>query len=213
MRPEKQNKPTHALFKDLTGDRYGKLVVTGYWCRDGKFHHRWLCSCDCGSETLARGNNLRTGNTVSCGCEHTGGRAVERHGMHKTLEYSSWSHMISRCEGKDEHNLRIYVDRGITVCDEWRNSFSQFYADMGPMPGKGMSIDRIDPDLGYFKENCRWADIITQNRNLRTVRKVEFRGKIVILNELAEQHGRTPAAVKSMMRRGASLERALGIAV
>lgn len=209
MKPEKQLRPTHGSFLDVTGHRYGKLEVIDYWCRDGKFHHRWLCRCDCGNETLARGNNLRTGNTISCGCEHAGGRATERHGMHDSKEYSSWEHMISRCASTSGKSYRLYGARGISVCEEWRSSFAKFYEDMGPVPSATHSIDRINSDLGYFKENCRWATPTQQARNVRHVTMVEFNGENITLNDLAELHGRTPAAVKSMMRRGRTLRQAL----
>jgi len=84
--------------------------------------------------------------------------------MTKTPTYRSWSGMKQRCrypKHKDYHN---YGGRGIDVCDEWHDSFETFYKDMGKRP-KGMSIDRVDTNLGYFLENCRWADANQQARN------------------------------------------------
>lgn len=208
MRPERTYRPTNKAFKDMTGQKYGMATVTDYWCKDGKAHHLWECICDCGNDFLARGNNLKTGNTISCGCQHSGGRAVERHGMHKSKEYSTWQHMRNRCNDPKNKKYPLYGGRGIKPCERW-NSFDAFLEDMGEMPEWASSLDRIDPDKGYFKENCRWADVMMQNRNLRTVVKVEYNGETVVLNELAERMGLTPACVKSRIRRGASLEEAL----
>ena len=167
MKPERTAKPKSKIFKDLTGHRYGMLVVNDYWCRDGKAHHLWLCKCDCGRETLARGNNLRTGNTISCGCQHSGGRATERHGMHDTPEYSTWEHLVQRCR-PEYFKSHIYSERGIEVCERWRNSFLAFYEDMGPRP-EGKTIDRIDNEKGYEPGNCRWATPKEQSQNQRYI--------------------------------------------
>lgn len=86
----------------------------------------------------------------------------------KTRTYKSWSSMKERCFNKNHKNYRYYGGRGITVCDRWK-TFSNFYEDMGERPEE-TSIDRIDPNLGYFKENCQWATRSQQNKNKRRKR-------------------------------------------
>jgi len=81
MQPENTTTPIPPRVKDITGDRYGILVVVGYHGKE--FHtkvpnHLWLCYCDCGGEVIARAANLKSGNTKSCGCLHSRGRAIER---------------------------------------------------------------------------------------------------------------------------------------
>ena len=88
------------------------------------------------------------------------------HGMYKTPEYISWDKMKQRCYNSKHNRYHIYGARGITVCDEWKDSFPAFYADMGNRPEK-YTIDRIDSDKGYYPDNCRWASVSEQNANKR----------------------------------------------
>ena len=83
-----------------------------------------------------------------------------KHGYFGTPTYKSWSEMIYRCNTKGK---KYWHDRGIKVCDEW-SEFTNFLNDMGDRP-INMSIDRIDNDKGYFKENCRWTTQKEQCRN------------------------------------------------
>lgn len=84
-----------------------------------------------------------------------------------TPEYSAWNAMRQRCRGKGHAEYqRDYVDRGITVAPEW-DDFEQFLTDIGPRPGSGYSLDRIDNNKGYGPGNCRWATQKTQRRNSR----------------------------------------------
>lgn len=179
---------------DLTGARFGQTTVLGF---AGYVYGRvipkkrakprniatWRCRCDCGTEHIARGTNLKTGNTLSCGCLHSGGRAIERHGHHDSPSYSTWEHMLQRSDGKMKgRHAHIYAH--VTVCDRWR-SFAAFLEDMGERPA-GTSLDRIDPDKGYEPSNCRWATPKQQARNLRTTRRIEIGTESVALADLAE---------------------------
>jgi hypothetical protein len=79
------------------------------------------------------------------------------HGMSHTQTYSSWEHMIQRCYNPNDSSYEDYGGRGITACDRWRNSFQEFYADMGDCPD-GLTLDRYpNRDGNYEKDNCRWA--------------------------------------------------------
>jgi hypothetical protein len=82
-------------------------------------------------------------------------------------EYRAWLSIIRRCSPGNARMVPLYSARGITVCPEWEGSFDQFLADIGPMPRGGWTVDRIDNDKGYCKENCRWADCQTQAKNRR----------------------------------------------
>lgn len=155
--------------KDITGNRYGKLVVLEFSrVVDGQ-RACWKCRCDCGVEKEIRGTSLRRGLTISCGC-HKLKIFVERstkHGMHETPLYQIWEGMKDRCYNKNRQYYKLYGGRGILMCDSWRDDFMEFYRDMSPTWEKGLELDRIDNDKGYCKENCRWANRSVQVHNKR----------------------------------------------
>jgi hypothetical protein len=96
-----------------------------------------------------------------------GNKVNETHGMRHTKEYRSWYHAKQRCTNPNHIGWDLYGGRGIRMCEQWLNSFAQFYKDMGPKPGPRYSLDRIDTNGGYAPANCRWATPSTQTRNSR----------------------------------------------
>jgi len=152
---------------DLTGQRFIRLVVIIRATPDKSRKIRWWCICDCGNVTIVQSNNLKSGNTKSCGCLMRE-RAVETnttHGMVDSLEYHSWAGMIQRCTNPNNTAYKNYGSRGISVCKKWMK-FENFFADMGERP-QTLTLERINNDLGYFPENCCWDTRIAQARNRR----------------------------------------------
>jgi hypothetical protein len=96
-------------------------------------------------------------------------RLKPTHGMSRTRTYFIWKQMVARCSNPKLKDYPSYGGRGIAVSEEWR-SFENFYRDMGERP-PGLSIDRIDNDKGYCKENCKWATRSEQRRNRRDALK------------------------------------------
>lgn len=97
------------------------------------------------------------------------------HGMTKTPEYRSWVHLKTRCKNKNYICYQDYGGRGISYDPRWEN-FENFYADMGKKPSRDYSLDRIDNDKGYSKENCRWATIKEQQNNTRANLEINNQG-------------------------------------
>lgn len=132
-----------------------------------------------------------------------------KHRKSKTKEYYSWQQLKKRCLNSETKQYPDYGGRGITVCDEWRNSFENFFRDMGECP-IGYSIDRINNNLGYFKENCRWADSKTQNRNKRDTLLVTYNNVTKPLIEFCEELNISyNMAFKRIVKRGWDVDKAL----
>lgn len=173
---------------EMIGKKFGKLTPIEEGGHMGGLL-AYKCQCDCGNIVTVRGPSLRSGNTTSCGCVHKAmvGNLNKTHGLHNRPEYSVWQNMITRCTNQSTNCFHRYGGRGISVCDEWRN-FEQFYADMGDRPD-GMTLDRIDNNGPYSKENCRWATIGEQARNTRRTQLVEYKGKTQCLKDWANEVG------------------------
>lgn len=155
--------------KDLTGNRYGKLVAQERMGLSPNAGYFWKCLCDCGNTTKVTIGNLNSGHTLSCGCfkVETTSKIKTTHGMCKTKEYKSWVKMRERCLSENDKEYKNYGALGITIQDSWINDFNEFILYMGLHPQDGLkySIDRIDNSKGYEEGNVRWATQHQQARN------------------------------------------------
>lgn len=148
----------------ILGEKFGRLLALSIAERSLDNHIMIECRCDCGNIFITRKTSLITGRTKSCGCLNKEGNP--KHGMCGTPEYSSWVCMKSRCINPNNTEYYRYGGRGITICQEWIDSFPAFYEDMGQKPD-GLTLERIDNDSGYFPVNCKWATPTEQSRNTR----------------------------------------------
>lgn len=125
------------------------------------------------------------------------------------LEESSYRNMLSRCYNPNATGYKYYGGRGVKVCDRWLESFFNFYVDMGERI-EGESLDRIDVHGDYEPNNCRWANSVTQVRNSRASTKITYRGKTKCITEWAEDLGLKSNTLVYRLKRGWSLDEALG---
>lgn len=190
---------------DLAGLRFGILIVVEY---SGEY--KWLCLCDCGKEKIVRSGDLKNGSTKSCGCLKN--RITHRHT--KTKAYTSWAGMIQRCTNSNNTSYINYGgrDKPITVCERWlpeNNGFQNFLKDMGEPPTNKHQIDRINNDLGYYKENCRWVLPKINSRNRRNNHLLKYNGKELCFAGWEEITGIPQATIRQRIKNGWSIKRAL----
>ncbi len=183
-----------ARYTDLTGQRFGRLVVIRYLYTEQ--HRRtavWLCKCSCGKETRVRTDSLTGGKTQSCGCLQSEnafniGKDNIKHGLIHHRLYRIYNGMKARCLKPTSQAYKNYGGRGISICEEWEKSFQNFYdwaINNGYKPE--LSIDRIDNNGDYCPKNCRWANSKTQARNSRTGHFLTYNGETHCLIEWAEK--------------------------
>ena len=168
---------------DLTGKRFGRLLVLARMDNPRGYATMWLCRCDCdGKERIIYGSHLRRGNTKSCGCfsrEQAAARAFKhghaRVGQH-TRAYRGWRNMLQRCRDPKNPNYGGREPTPVVVCERWL-VFVNYYADTGdPPPGK--TLDRIDPWGNYEPGNWKWSTHSEQVRNQRRHKPKSYRSKL-----------------------------------
>lgn len=182
------------------GDRFGRWTVEIPYNSPAKA----LCRCECGTVREVSRGSLSAGKTVSCGCYRAENnvKISTTHGKSKTKIYRVWASMVERCENPASQDYKNYGGRGITVCCEWRRSFEAFYMDMGDSPFNGASLDRIDVNGHYNKDNCRWATPSKQAKNRRGAMYLTYKGETLHVSEWAEKTGVSLSALKTRKLRG-----------
>lgn len=192
---------------DRVGKTYGRLTVLGISRRGSSREAIFRCICSCGNFTEVRSSSITTGSTVSCGCYRVDRvREVStKTGMSHTPEYSAWYRMLRRCTNKQDAKFVDYGGRGITVCESWLK-FEQFYADMGPRPSPKHSIDRIDNNGNYCKENCKWATLKEQQNNRRSNKLLTHAGVTMTLAQWSAVTGLSYKAIVYRVMQGWSAE-------
>lgn len=176
-------------FKDLSGQKFGKLLVISR-CENkllkcGRSLIQWNCVCDCDSTKIIKTTTalLRIGKT-HCGCIKRIYHGHPTHGLTNTRLFTIWSGIIQRCNNPNHVGYSKYGGRGIKLCDEWFDKFEAFYewANNNGYNEK-LSLDRIDNDKGYYPENCRWSTPSEQQRNRRDNSILTYNGETKLLQD------------------------------
>ncbi len=195
---------THMIqYEDMTGRRFGRLVVTGlspYRTKSGKI--LWIAKCDCGGEKITQPSNLRCGDTQSCGCIKRELMVARNfiHGESRSPEFRSWAAMLSRCTNERLREYPQYGGRGIAVCDRWRE-FANFLTDMGRRPTAKHTLERLNVNGNYEPDNCSWATQAEQLRNMRRNIYVEINGQMMCVADAAKIRGIPLPSVYSRIRK------------
>lgn len=171
--------------KNLIGNEYNRLTVLSYSRKENN-KHLWMCECICGNIKELNSGDIKSNKVRSCGClkEEELKKRFTTHGFTKNKSYQTWKHIKQRCLNENCKSYHKYGGCGINICDRWL-IFENFLFDMGE-PKEGQSIDRIDNDKGYFKENCRWATSKEQCRNKKFNIKLTHDNQTKCVSEWAE---------------------------
>ena len=178
--------------KDITGQKFGKLTAIKPMGSSGTRTY-WLFKCDCGNEKVLRIQNVvyPSSKTKSCDCVRRN-LSEKYHGMGNTRFYSIYRNMRNRCEWEKSPSYKYYGGRGIKC--RWY-SFEKFRDDMYELylthvaehGERNTTIDRIESDKDYNKENWRWATPLIQSRNRQVVRPISFGGQTMLLTDWANK--------------------------
>ncbi|MGX0147432.1 AP2 domain-containing protein [Staphylococcus hominis] len=152
---------------EIVGKTFNHLTVVEY---AGKNKHKkklYKCKCNnCGNEKIMVGTSVKNGYSKSCGCLIKQNQK-RKHGMTGTPIYRKWKNIKGRCFNPNTSNYKWYGGRGITMCQKWKDDFSEFYKDVGNIPFEGAELDRIDNNGDYEPNNVRWVDHRTNSNNRR----------------------------------------------
>jgi len=176
-------------------------------------HRQAWYQCVCGTVRQVVILDVTKGKSKGCGCVRVAvalplaKAASTKHGAHLTREFSAWVELRRRCRATSRHDSKNYSERGISVDPRW-DTFIAFREDMGDRP-EGHSLDRIDNEKGYCKENCRWATRKEQERNKRSNRLITVFCEVFTVSAACEFYQINSNAVYQRLNRGWPPEKAL----
>lgn len=189
--------------------KYGKLEILAINHKkkysNGTVIEFAKCKCDCGNVKVINFNNIKRGLVKSCGCI-----VKTQKGNSKTRLYQAYKHLLHRCYDEKDVNYKNYGARGITVCDEWKNSFLNFkewaecngYAD-------NLTIERKDVNGNYEPSNCCWVTMKIQQNNRTNNRLITYNGETKTITQWAEYCGLSYRNLYYRLKAGYSIEKAI----
>lgn len=171
--------------KELSGERFGKLIAIERSGSDKKGNALWICQCDCENLTISRTYKLTSGEKNSCGClqKELISKTAKIHGLYGTRIHTIWRHMKERCDVETCADYKNYGGRGIRYCEEWKDllNFKNYSSEL--------TLDRIDVNGNYEPRNCRWASHKIQANNTRVNRVIEISGVKKTMTEWSDETG------------------------
>lgn len=198
----KKNLPT-------IGTKFGRWVIVEHLGSDNKYRSIAKVKCECGNTRTVRVSELTYGASTSCGCfnkEQVSKRA-KTHGLSKTPLYLVWVGMKDRCLNKNNTHYQHYGGRGITIHKYWVNDFCSFlYWCIKNGWKKGLQIDRIDNNEGYYPNNCRIVTPAVNSRNKRNNILITYNGQTKVLIDWCNILGLKHNTISTRYHKGCSVE-------
>lgn len=153
----------------LEGQVFNRLTVISFagtrrTSGKGASIRMWDCLCECGNRLNVDTRALTSGNTGSCGCYKLD--VTTKHGMWQSRVYQTWGDMKIRCDNPEHKSYNHYGGRGISYQESWQ-TFEGFWSDMEEGYADNLTLERVDVNGNYCKENCTWVTKLTQSRNRR----------------------------------------------
>lgn len=195
----------------MIGRKYNRLTVLRLDTTDRKAPDRFfVCQCDCGNITSVRYSHLIRHEIKSCGCLSRENHA-KKHGKSHTRLYGIWSKMRARCLDDRDASYAYYGQRGIQICDEWRDDFMSFYTwAMQNGYEEHLTLDRINVNGNYTPDNCRWVTYAVQARNRTDTVYYTYQGETMVLTDWAHKIGMNEETLRQrVVDYGMSLEDAI----
>lgn len=185
-------------FIDLTGQKFGRLTAI-----EREKGSKWLCECDCGNIKIVSAEHLKCGHTKSCGC------LKNKYNAKNKRLLNIWKNMIKRCDNGNRRDSKYYHDKGITVCEEWRDykKFEEWALNNGYVDN--LTIDRIDENGNYEPSNCQWITLREQQRKKTGNIWIEYKGETKIIVDWARKYGINRATLEWRLKNGYTFEEAI----
>lgn len=201
---------------NLCGKKFGRLTVIRqsdnhtYPC--GNSSVTWECKCDCGNLVTVLSRSLTKGATLSCGCYHKELAKKQKtiHGKHNTRLYRIWYKMHDRCYNIKSSAYKNYGNRGIIICDKWKNDFMSFYEwAMNNGYSDELTIDRINVNGNYEPSNCRWVNRKFQANNRRNNNIITYNNESLTISEWADKINMNRSTFANRLSSGWNVEKSI----
>jgi hypothetical protein len=192
--------------ENVQQNKDSQYTIIGFSHKDKYYIKYYDVICVCGNCKKLKSQELK--KNISCGC-HRNYDYLKTHKLTKTTEYKSWQSMKDRCFNKNNPSYLDYGGRGITVSDEWKKSFELFYSNMGIKPSKNHTLERVDVNGNYTKENCKWATKKEQCNNRRSNCLLTYNEITKTRSEWADFIGVNVRTLASRHKAGKTIEQIL----